>query len=174
MIWGAGNIWMTGDNRIVGFSTDSTTDSIPNVGLQGSGNDFIINNWSGSAYNENLRVYGSSRYTQAAGSLRAPIFYDSDNTAFYLDPAGTSNINGLNGNGKQVLNTGDTYLRINESGAFTAGTWFGSTNIMHGTGYFASGSNGSTTNSRVYIYGGTYNGTNVISLDGSNGIIDAT
>jgi hypothetical protein len=45
---------------------------------------------------------------------------------------------------------------------------------MNGTGYFASGSNGGTTNSRVYIYGGTYNGTNVISIDGSNGLVDAT
>ena len=29
------------------------------------------------------------------GSSRAPIFYDSNNTAYYLDPASTSNLNGL-------------------------------------------------------------------------------
>ena len=32
-------------------------------------------------------------YGQASGSFRAPIFYDSDDTGFYLDPNGTSNLN---------------------------------------------------------------------------------
>jgi len=30
-----------------------------------------------------------------SGDMRAPIFYDSDNTGFYVDPASTSNLNGL-------------------------------------------------------------------------------
>lgn len=34
-------------------------------------------------------------YTVAYGSMRAPIFYDSDNTGYYLDPHQTSNIVGL-------------------------------------------------------------------------------
>jgi hypothetical protein len=32
----------------------------------------------------------------ASGSLRAPIFYDSNDTGYYLDPNGTSNLNQLN------------------------------------------------------------------------------
>jgi hypothetical protein len=32
-------------------------------------------------------------YTTMAGSARAPIFYDSDNTGYYTDPNGTSNLN---------------------------------------------------------------------------------
>ena len=32
----------------------------------------------------------------ANGSFRAPIFYDSNDTGYYLDPASTSNLNGLN------------------------------------------------------------------------------
>ena len=32
-------------------------------------------------------------YGQASGSFRAPIFYDSDDTGYYLDPNGTSNLN---------------------------------------------------------------------------------
>lgn len=32
---------------------------------------------------------------QAAGSLRTPLFYDSDNTTYYTNPASTSNINAL-------------------------------------------------------------------------------
>ena len=38
-------------------------------------------------------------YTVASGSHRAPIFYDSNNTAYYVDPAGTSNINAISVNG---------------------------------------------------------------------------
>jgi hypothetical protein len=39
----------------------------------------------------------------ADGELRAPIFRDMDNTAYYVDPAGTSNLNNL------TLNTGPVY-----------------------------------------------------------------
>ena len=106
-------------------------------------------------------------------SLRAPIFYDHDNTSYYVDPNGTSNINYLNGNGKQIFNTTDTYLRINQSNAFSNGIWLGSSNILQGSDkYIAAGSNGGTTTSRVYIYGGTYNGSNIIKIDGSNGRIE--
>jgi hypothetical protein len=39
-------------------------------------------------------VYSS--YSESIGSYRAPIFYDSNNTAYYVDPASTSNLNGIN------------------------------------------------------------------------------
>lgn len=122
-------------------------------------------------FNDRIFIAGSGNYTQFTGSARAPIFYDSDNTAFYFDGAGTTNINTLFGNGKTVLSTGDTYLRINENMAFTNGTWFGGTMITS-TAYYAGG-NGGTTNSRVHIAGGTYNGTRVLFLDGSDGSISA-
>ena len=38
-------------------------------------------------------------YAQANQSMRAPIFYDLDNTSYYLDPASTSNVNAVNFNG---------------------------------------------------------------------------
>ena len=37
----------------------------------------------------------SAGYTTVLGSARSPIFYDSDNTAYYVDPASTSNLVGL-------------------------------------------------------------------------------
>jgi hypothetical protein len=40
---------------------------------------------------EDGRVY-SDVYMEAAGSMRSPIFYDSDDTGYYLDPNGTSNL----------------------------------------------------------------------------------
>jgi hypothetical protein len=108
----------------------------------------------------------------AAGDMRAPIFYDSQNTGFYFDGAGTTNINALSGNGKEVMLTSDSYLRINQSSAFSSGTWFGGT-LIRVDGFYA-GSNGGTTSSRVAIQSGSFNGTNVINIDGSNGQITAS
>ena len=46
---------------------------------------------------EGGRVY-SHVYTEAAGSSRAPIFYDSNDTAYYVDPNGTSKLNNVDTN----------------------------------------------------------------------------
>jgi hypothetical protein len=45
--------------------------------------------WNGTYHNFQ---YG---YLESASSVRAPLFYDSDNTAYYIDAASTSNLNGL-------------------------------------------------------------------------------
>ena len=47
--------------------------------------------WQGSG--DIITIDGG--YLEAANSLRAPIFYDSNNTGYYVDPASTSNLNGL-------------------------------------------------------------------------------
>ena len=61
-------------------------------GSAGSTNSFVSLGLYG---NDNiLRVYGGT-YTQSLGSMRAPIFYDSDDTNYYLDPASTSVIRNL-------------------------------------------------------------------------------
>ena len=48
--------------------------------------------------NTEFRVYNS--YVEALGSSRAPIFYDSNDTNYYLNPASTSIVNELFVNGK--------------------------------------------------------------------------
>jgi hypothetical protein len=45
----------------------------------------------------------------ASGDVRAPIFYDSGNTAYYLDPASTNNLNNLTVANDLTVN-GNTYL----------------------------------------------------------------
>jgi hypothetical protein len=57
-----------------------------NVGIHDSSYSWVYY-WDGTSHTFNRG------YTQAAGSLRAPLFYDSGDTAYYLDPAGTSNLN---------------------------------------------------------------------------------
>ena len=39
---------------------------------------------------------GTSGYTQINGSARSPLFYDSDNTGYYVDPASTSRMGTIN------------------------------------------------------------------------------
>lgn len=57
-------------------------------GAAGVGISFQPNNSSQATLNT------SGDFT-ANASLRAPIFYDSNNTGYYVDPASTSNLNGL-------------------------------------------------------------------------------
>ncbi len=45
-------------------------------------------------------------YVEAAGSFRAPIFYDSNNTGFYLDPASGTNLSGTFVNNAGTAMTG--------------------------------------------------------------------
>ena len=53
--------------------------------------------------NTEFQVYNS--YTSSPGSSRAPIFYDLDNTAYYLNPAGTSNLNAITSQGTSNFRT---------------------------------------------------------------------
>ncbi len=57
-------------------------------------------------------VTTNRNYLQATGSVRAPIFYDSDNTGYYIDAAGASSINTVTS--AQYYTTG--WFRNNSSG----------------------------------------------------------
>ena len=55
--------------------------------------------------NDEFRVYTS--YTLSVGSCRSPIFYDSNNTSYYMNPASTSKINSMLLEGT-IQHNGDT------------------------------------------------------------------
>ena len=87
---------------------------------------------------------------------------------YKLEVIGTTNATGIiYGNGKEIFNTGDSYLRLNQNLAFTNGIWLGNSNLLGGAGYFGIGSNGGTTNSSTYLVG-SYTGTNLIKIDSSS------
>jgi hypothetical protein len=66
--------------------------SATNVQFQSSGSSAgTFNFWSGNTLS--LSILGD--YAEGAGSLRAPIFYDSNNTAYYIDAASNSVLNTL-------------------------------------------------------------------------------
>jgi hypothetical protein len=108
--------------------------------------------------------------TQAITDMRAPEFIVRNSTSFKFS-AGTTNINVLSGNGKEIFVTNDSYLRINQSATFSSGTWFGGT-LVRQDGFYA-GSNGGTTGSRVAILSGSHDGVNQVTIDGNNGNITA-
>jgi len=85
---------------------------IDNVAESGSsaGSDFFINtfNDAGSYIGTALSINRAGAFLFNGTSIRSPIFYDTNNTAYYVDPAGTS-----------VLNTLNPYTVATGSGQFT-------------------------------------------------------
>ena len=61
------------------------------------------------ANNHLLRVYGSGTVL-ATGNMQAPIFYDSNDTAYYTNPASTSNLFALQVTDNLIMNTGQFYI----------------------------------------------------------------
>jgi hypothetical protein len=69
---------------------------------------------------------GTGTYT-TSGDFRAPIFYDSNNTGFYTDPNGTSNLN-------QLLVSGDgdrARIFLRSSANVPNDLWFGANGTNH-------------------------------------------
>ena len=93
------------------FNADSNNNNGNEAGIylgqHGAGAGAITNTWVFQARNDGV--------TQASGSLRAPIFYDSNNTGYYCDPSDFSNFN--------------TGVRANE---FYARNWFRNDNSGEG------------------------------------------
>ena len=56
-------------------------DTSNNIGFLSEDGNWVLRTWN--------------RAVEAYGSMRAPIFYDSSDTNYYLDPAGTSRLGGL-------------------------------------------------------------------------------
>ena len=70
---------------------DSSVGSLPanSIGFVGAGS---------STLQHYMTLVGGSSYS--SGDKRAPIFYDSDNTGYYLNPASTSNLNVVGATGR--------------------------------------------------------------------------
>lgn len=106
--------------------------------------------------------YHSAIFT-AASSLRAPMFYDEDNTGYYLDPAGTSLLNTLS-----LQSSNDAQLYLNGNGTTWAGISF--TDVSNSdymfyngsTSTFSIGGGGSSVaNKKLHINGAVTIGSNI-------------
>jgi hypothetical protein len=54
------------------------------------GVDLIVG--AGDSSTVRFKVYGNDNYSYATGSMRSPIFYDSDDTGYYINPNGNSRL----------------------------------------------------------------------------------
>jgi hypothetical protein len=150
--------------RNIGGVSFNGTANIDLPGVNTAGNQ----NTSGSAGSvdfANLTNKGSGTGTYTtSGDYRAPIFYDSDNTAYYVNPASTSNLYALTVN--QTINGTVNYVawqgRIPaETGrsAYYPGIYSFSTFTTGG------GGNPPTTYAEVLAWGGGGNGAIQIAGD---------
>ena len=107
---------------------------------------------------------GGTGYLLGATSVRSPIFYDSDNTAYYVNPASRSFLNGVSSVGLQT------------SWGTTSGSNTGALNSIMGTGanatWLLSGTSGGTFRYGIQALdaGGSlrlYVGSNYLAFDGS-------
>jgi hypothetical protein len=103
-----------------------------------SGHVYMYNtNTSGTRYqtmewrSDNTVI--ANNYLTGANSLRAPLFYDSDNTAYYVNPSGQSHMNTLTLAGNRIgfINTSfDAEIRVsdgNPNGTGAEFTFYGDT-----------------------------------------------
>jgi hypothetical protein len=84
-----GNVQIKGDgggwsNGLLFYGSSNTFRG--GFGALGSG-DGLSYLWAGNDYNNAALYLYASNYAVSPGSFRAPIFYDSDNTGYYLNPA---------------------------------------------------------------------------------------
>ena len=112
-------------------------------------------------------IVDSSGNVEAAGSSRAPIFYDSNNTGYYVNPLSTSVLNELQVNGLTV----DGYkLADTASRSVSAGQWV---TIATGSGrqyatFNVWDTNGGRHGSMSFTAGISYGGTGTITLLGKS------
>jgi hypothetical protein len=76
----------------------------------GGGNNYL--NWTSGRIYSNVGI-------QSENSMRAPIFYDSENTGYYLDPNGTSNLYAIATN---AYNTFNSWTNLTGSHGFYSST----------------------------------------------------
>ena len=82
-------IWSFGNSTAYGLSYFQGTSGLGGV-------DTIGIHPNGTATGSGSVLMVTSGYTQSLGSLRAPIFYDSNDTAYYVDPRSNSVLNQIN------------------------------------------------------------------------------
>lgn len=115
-----------------------------NMGLDAD-NVLRIGGWSASANRWELDMSGNN---WVAGSMRAPIFYDSDNTGYYINAAGSSNISSITVNAQLTSYAASSGAGLNCTMA--AG-------LNGGTGAVFNGSTGTAYGSTsMTVYGSSY------------------
>lgn len=113
--------------------------------------------------NWRLRVVGGDYSLADGSSMRAQLFYDSNNTGYYVDPASTSNLAGLtvaNTITGSITGSAGSVAWTNVSGRPTAVSSFSNDSGYITSGGSISGSSGSCTGNAASVTDGVYLSTN--------------
>lgn len=131
-----------------------------------NGVQFISPNSSNNGYNNYFVLQDG--YLAANNSLRAPIFYDSNNTGYYVDPASTSNlfgpitVSGPNSGSSPLLN-----LLPSGNGSFQRGVRMLNSGMVGGDSlmYAVGQADGSKNMGQFYFYyAGSGSNSNRVSM----------
>lgn len=104
-------IWSFGNASAYGLSYFQGTAGIGGADVIG-----LHPNGTATAAGSILGVTAS--YTQSLGSLRSPVFYDLDNTGYYVDPASTSNLSSVQINGTLNVRSSNALFMSSSNGAY--------------------------------------------------------
>ena len=115
------HFYATSDSQwnIAGNGTSNTGLAMRSGGHNGTIRGYLYgdssNNFGllGSTGGWRLRIVENDWVLVDGSSIRAPLFYDSNNTGYYTDPASTSNLNALTANSTFTVNNGWSYLANN-------------------------------------------------------------
>ena len=111
-----GSHYVTSSQQAYSYQGHSNVSGTGNASYHPSGIYSTGTNWMyGTMYLNNNIIYDIN-IAYASGSFRAPIFYDSENTAFYVDPSGSSRI--------RNLYVGDSGSNWSDPGGWGTQVWF--------------------------------------------------
>jgi hypothetical protein len=166
--------------RNIGTIDGSWPSSDHTFGLENSDAGNIVVNFHRSGYTSNNLWYNGSQFrfdtvVSSTSDFRAPIFYDSANTAYYGDFAGISSMYGLAIRGDQNSTSGENQIFFWSNGNTTtsaigfkavAGVWaeHGYTSAGYNTYFTMDSANRGWVFRRATVGGSEWTGVNVASI----------
>jgi hypothetical protein len=169
----------TGDNNLAAIAFHCSSYYGAHLHLRHDGY-FGVGGWSASAWRWYVNLATADMF--AEGSVRTPIFYDSNNTAYYVDPAATSQLYSVVFNNpasakfanpyyewRRANNTRNGYIQFQDGGTLLIDNEAGSDSYLYGltnAQHYLFARNGY---SALFLYSSGTNTSYLIFANGTSG-----